>query len=427
MHEPNATPAPADPNALPARTTPTWEMELLLAGATVFGLLQLPDKLDAFFIGWINASDPVLSSFVLPLGLYVQFAVFVLAITFVVHLCLRGYWVALVGLHSVFPGGVRADDTRYGPFLRAAQARSSRPTAEVIEAADNRATLVFAVGVGLAMAMVVPMLGALVACGVVALAGAIGIDVVAVRTVIITLVIAVLAPLMIATGIDRQNGARIDEDSLRGRVLRRMFDAYGRIGLLRGGSSLLNVFASQMGGRRGQLLVMGLILVAMSGVGARLIAGTAGYGTDAYLALPPNEPDSRDNLYARFYDSLRPSAPSMAPMPFINGPVVEGPYLRLFIPYRPRRHDAPLRAQCTHRRDAAALRCFAALVPVTLDGKPVAYAPVAASDPQDGQRGVLAMLRVDALAPGEHELTVQQVAREGETTPPLPYRIPFWR
>ena len=35
----------AVPDAIPAKTTPTWEMELLLSGATVFGLLQLPDAL----------------------------------------------------------------------------------------------------------------------------------------------------------------------------------------------------------------------------------------------------------------------------------------------------------------------------------------------------------------------------------------------
>ena len=28
--------------ALPRRTTPTWELELLISGATIFGLLQLP-------------------------------------------------------------------------------------------------------------------------------------------------------------------------------------------------------------------------------------------------------------------------------------------------------------------------------------------------------------------------------------------------
>ena len=34
------------PNTLSPRTTPTWELELLISGATIFGLLQLPELLD---------------------------------------------------------------------------------------------------------------------------------------------------------------------------------------------------------------------------------------------------------------------------------------------------------------------------------------------------------------------------------------------
>ncbi len=36
---------------LPPRTTPTWEMELLISGATVFALFQLPGALDQGLYG----------------------------------------------------------------------------------------------------------------------------------------------------------------------------------------------------------------------------------------------------------------------------------------------------------------------------------------------------------------------------------------
>ena len=35
-----------DPHALPRRTTPTWEVELLISGVAVFAMLQLPGWLD---------------------------------------------------------------------------------------------------------------------------------------------------------------------------------------------------------------------------------------------------------------------------------------------------------------------------------------------------------------------------------------------
>ena len=43
MHQSDAAAAPGtdDPQQLPRRTTPTWDMELLLSGATVFALVQL--------------------------------------------------------------------------------------------------------------------------------------------------------------------------------------------------------------------------------------------------------------------------------------------------------------------------------------------------------------------------------------------------
>ena len=54
MNSPDPQQGAATPDALPARTTPTWEMEMLLSGATVFGLLQLPDVLHA-------ATEPMLA------------------------------------------------------------------------------------------------------------------------------------------------------------------------------------------------------------------------------------------------------------------------------------------------------------------------------------------------------------------------------
>ena len=109
---------PGAPATIPARTTPTWEMELLISGATVFGLLQLPALADSLLFHAHNSGPPIVALFVLPLWIYVKTALLTLAATFVVHLCLRGYWVALVGLSSVYPGGVRWDRVaeRAGPL-----------------------------------------------------------------------------------------------------------------------------------------------------------------------------------------------------------------------------------------------------------------------------------------------------------------------
>ena len=42
----------------------------------------------------------------------------VLAVTFALHLLLRAQWIALVGMDSVYPQGVRLDKLRMGPIQR---------------------------------------------------------------------------------------------------------------------------------------------------------------------------------------------------------------------------------------------------------------------------------------------------------------------
>jgi hypothetical protein len=91
---------------LPAKTTPTWEMELLVSGATIVGLLQLPDLLDRLYFRVINLSPQAYYAVLTPLWVYTKVTVATLVLTFLTHICLRGYWVALVGMASVYPGGI---------------------------------------------------------------------------------------------------------------------------------------------------------------------------------------------------------------------------------------------------------------------------------------------------------------------------------
>ena len=106
MSEPDRT------HALSDRTTPTWEVELLISGVAVFAMLQLP--------GWLDdrmfALEPRLGDdwrLVLTLFyIYSKSAAIVLAVTFALHLFLRALWIALVGMHSVYPQGIILDRLR---------------------------------------------------------------------------------------------------------------------------------------------------------------------------------------------------------------------------------------------------------------------------------------------------------------------------
>ena len=90
-------------DALPAHTTPTWEVELLISGVAVFAMLQLPGLLDDAIFAWRPRFSQEWSSVVFLLYVYSKGAAVLLAGTFVVHLLLRARWIALVGLHSIHP------------------------------------------------------------------------------------------------------------------------------------------------------------------------------------------------------------------------------------------------------------------------------------------------------------------------------------
>ena len=139
---------------LPERTTPAWVVELLISGVAVFAMLQLP--------GWLNERLMVLlprfeegwrGSLVVVFS-YSMGAAVILAATFALQL-LRAYWIALVGMHSVYPDGIHWERLRMGPIEREVMQRRDGDFAAMVERADNRASVVFATGVALAMILLV--------------------------------------------------------------------------------------------------------------------------------------------------------------------------------------------------------------------------------------------------------------------------------
>ena len=145
---------PAEPAPALRRNVATWEVELLISGVAVFAMLQLPGLLDdALFMllprfgdGWQMA--------LLLVFMYAKGAALILSLTFVLHLLLRAHWIALVGVHAVHPDGIRWERLRIGPILREVEMARDRPFSEIVRDADARATLVFAMGVTLAMFVV---------------------------------------------------------------------------------------------------------------------------------------------------------------------------------------------------------------------------------------------------------------------------------
>ncbi len=430
---------------LPRDTTPTWEIELLVSGATVFGLLQLPPKVEAGLVMLVNRVDQDLASLAVPLWIYLQSALLILIITFIVHLCLRAYWVALVGLHSVYPGGVNwASFKKAGPYQLETSRRNREDVPALIEAADNRASQLFGVGVGLAMTLLLPIV---LVCLTIALALLFrllpeSLEVPSLAAFLV-LFLGLMVPWIVALVIDQWRGRHWPAHSFGGRWLRRVLGVYAHLGMGRASNLPMALYTSNSKGHRGNLVIGLAAFVIVATVATQVISHITRWSPDDHDGLPPFTPESQDIVLPAHYASMAAREPQLRPMPYIADPVVRGPYLKLFVPYVVNRHNHALRHRCPpaangQRSSRAALDCFARLHDVRIDGVPVADLQFdAAEDPVSGLRGMQAMIPMAGVAPGRHVLTVvpvpsSRVADTPATQPgppesPEPYWIPFWR
>lgn len=430
---------------MPRDTTPTWEIELLISGALVFSLLQLPDALDALH----ERQEPRLStnwSTILFLGyVYIKAAALALVGTFIAHLATRGYWVAVVGLRSVYPHGVRWDELRHGPSYLA-EARASTPTlTQLIDRADNLASLIFAFGMLLVLMTLVSVLYLVPTLAItLLLAWIMGLGT-NWHSLFWGVFAAMLAPLVIAYTLDATLGRRLKPGHWLQRALRWFYRGYSRLLPSRLTNGMMLTFTSNVGRHRGVIM---LVLSLWAVVAVVLFSALMARGVvaiDNYEFVP--RALGEHMLDDRHYASMRRETRRYSTLPFIQSDVVTEPYVRLFIPYDPNRHGHAIRTRCPEvgtrpGRDAeamlhgawrrAVLDCVARVQPVTLDGSALALDLDFATDPISDLRGVVAHIPARALAPGRHEIVVTKLALPPEdprasAKPEQPYRIPFWR
>ena len=440
MHSPEETgEPPGSADGLPRHTTPTWEVELLISGVAVFAMLQLPDLLDkAIFAVTPRVTEQWGKLFWL-LYVYSKGAALILAATFVVHLLLRARWIALVGVYSIHPRGVDWQRLRLGPIGREVEADRMGRIEDAIERADNRATMVFAIGVILASILVVVTLAVAIGFGAALWleastpltfdAGWFGI-----------LFACLMVPYAIALMLDRHFGDGLPAGSARHRALRGLLRFYSRLGLGMANNPALAMLSSHHGRRRTVVLIATVMTLAM-------IAATSGYyalrnpdSFGSYDAFPSVDADQARAVDTAHYDDERnPETDAIAP--YIQSAVIKGPYLRLVVPYEPRRDDAAIRNACPDAvalqgadRVARLLDCLQRLHAVALDGKPLTVAYDSSRDPRTERPALLAMIDVRALKRGRHELRISSPpvdrddARTGRAADRRQFhRIAFWR
>ena len=418
-----------------ARVAPTWEVELLISGVAIFAMLQLPGWLDNAMFALEPRLERDWRMIAVLAYFYSKSAAIVLACTFALHLLLRAQWIALMGVHSVFPRGIHLDDARMGPIQREIEAGQTGSTEDAIERADNRASVVFAIGVS--VALIIAMV-CIVFCTTLLVAtlltNLIGLQV---ETFVVVggLFMLLMLPYLLAISVDQHLKERIRPGTPTHRVVAKVIGLYTRLGMGRRSNHILATLLSNQGERRTMVLVFGIMLVAISSVSLIYVAMQSGNPIGNYSLFPNARALEID---AAHYDDQRDATRDQA-VPYIPSMVVDGPYLQLTVPYEPRR-DGPALRSCKQPDEGKAaeqaqtlLACLQAMRSVLLDGKPIGGLRYEiASDPRTDRPALLAMIDVRALAPGRHELLisrplVKDSRRDSKDPTYRHYRIVFWR
>ncbi len=447
--DPDPAPAPTAPDgvfAVPRDTTPTWEVELLLSGALVFSMMQVPAVLDdALFAARPRISGGLQSTMIM-LYFYLKMTCYALIGTFVLHLSSRAIWVAALGLRSVYPEGVLWDNLGKRPVYRDYARRTTPTLDQMIASADNRASLVFAFGLLLVLMSIAIMLFTMV---VIVPAGLLEQWIRGTPGNTVTSMIffgLILIPSLLVTVIDRRIGARLPEQSLLRRYMHGLYRFQSALVWGRITHPILLTFFSRMGIARGNLLLVGVLYSLMGVILLEVAIRTNAISMPGETYLPT---DGRGReLRSAHYANTRSEREATQGVPFIASEVARGPYLKLFVAYVPRRLDrlieracpAVVRAQeaepgdnkaaAESARTESLLECAALqLYPLTLDGETLPELRYELGrDAGSGLRGFVAMLDVRDLRPGRHELRISQPLQEDEKPEDRPpWIIPFWR
>ena len=422
---------------LSRRTTPTWEVELLISGVAVFAMLQLPGWLD----DQVFALEPRLGAdwrqILILSYIYAKSAAVILATTFVLHLLLRARWIALVGMHSVYPEGILLDRLGLGPIQRKIEQEVDQPMPTRIERADNLATTVFALGVMLATMLIAIAIAATTLYGLGMLAAKLSLGRLDASITMVVIFVLVMVPFTALVMLDRHKGAAWPAGGRWHRFVRACLRVYSRMGFSHSGNPVMALLASHGGDRKAILLTTTVMFVALASavlsLGMQKNPGMFGsYG------LFPKSP-SRQVESAHYDDQRNPTRDPA--VPYVQSSVIVGPYLKLVVPYRPLHDESAIRAICLpgtedhagEKLADARLACLQDLHAVTLDGRTLTDLRYEiASDPRTDRPALLAMIDVRDLPPGRHELRIARPPysdRRARKNRPDPGhdRIVFWR
>ena len=129
----------------------SWQAELIVSGLAIYGSFKLPDIVFWFIDYLIThlAMEHYFMGYMLSYILLLGFSA--LTTFFIIHFILRGYWIGLIGLNSVYPNGYKSDGGFYSPFFMEKMIGYLPSIRESIKKIDNICSTLFAGACGFVM------------------------------------------------------------------------------------------------------------------------------------------------------------------------------------------------------------------------------------------------------------------------------------
>lgn len=406
----------------------TWEMELLISGGLVFSLFQLSSALD----GGFRRIEPHLSVELMmgaAMGYQiVKVILYALIGSFALHLLARAYWIGLVGLHSVFPGGVRWEEVTSGPISKRVNQELAPPLPRLIGKTNDFCSTIFSFAFLIVLAFAAGLLWTAPALLIAYLASRFASFEDPIQLIFLSLALVAVLPvtLSILALVDKYYGSRLNPSGRMARTIEKALRGWTRMPLELLYRTITLVLVTNVRKRTiYSFLYLGMGALFLLFVVKDLWRVGDDFSSSSYL---PEERGGH-SLDAAYYEDRWPEG-RIITVPSIQDDILEEPYIRLFIPYDPIRHDAVLGKRCPQVSAEAperVLRCLADFHRVALDGKAMPRLGLRFyTHPRSGVRGMLAYIPTAGLARGEHLLRVEAVPGRRAKTPPKPHLIRFW-
>lgn len=405
----------------------TDEMELIISGLTTYALFSLP----GWLLGRYVEALPHLSV-PLAIGADVSLTIvsglcYALGAFFLVHLLARTYWVGLIGLKTVFPGGI---DWRRTPGMGPIQRRFYQDylpdLGTAIARVDRFASSLFSV-IGL-VTLTMLWIGALM-IGSLAMGGWIGSQYGATQQGIqlTTLLVVVLgAGLPSLTWAMDALAARVAPQLARRSGFRAVITALTRAyGLFFPQRLMLPIQLTLQSNTRPHAFVLALslgsVLLILSGsLQLRLFRD---FTLSSEYALLSGQ-DVREGLRSSHYEDQRSDSDRLRLLPMIPTLRQDGGFVPLFIPYFPLRDREILERLCAESDELRGVDCLTRLWAVELNGRPLPMDSFLPSERRDlGLRGITGFVPTTGLAPGLHRIRVTWNPEAEDDAPPHDDRL----